>query len=215
MPVFLTPGEYRRYRDLLHVTAVDSGCAVHAYVLMTNHVHLLVTPSEVTSAARLMKGLAEAYTPWFNRRHGRTGTLWEGRYRSAVVYAERYLLTCSRYIELNPVRARVVSRPEEYPWSSYRANAYGAEDALLTSHACYDALGDSAVARQGSYRALFVEALDETVLRRIRRGTAARSVVGPADFVTTLEERLRRRLSPQGRGGDRRSKTFRERGHRS
>ena len=208
-PVFLAYDEFRSYRELLQVTSAGSGCALHAYVLMTNHVHLLVTPDDVRAVPRLMKRLAQGYARWFNCRHRRTGTLWEGRYRSAVIDSERYLLACSRYIELNPVRARMVSHPEDYEWSSFRANACGADDPLLTPHPCYIALDRTAGERRAAYRALFAEALDEAVLAALRRGTHTRTVAGSTSFVARLEAKELRRLPPAGHGGDRRSATFR------
>lgn len=208
MPVFLAPDEFNKYRDLLNEAAVSTACSVHAYVLMTNHVHLLVSPSEAPAPARLMKKLSQSYARWFNHRHGRTGTLWEGRFRSAAIDSERYLLACSRYIELNPVRARMVERPENYEWSSYHRNAAGVDDALLTSHRCYAALGVTANERQDAYRALFDDSLDEGVLAALRRGTHTRTVAGGAKFVAAIADEHGRRLPPQEHGGDRRSLRF-------
>ncbi len=208
-PVFLAPEELKTYRALLQTATADAGCAIHAYVLMTNHVHLLVTPADASGAARLMKELSQGYARWFNRRHRRTGTLWEGRYRSAVIDSERYLLTCHRYIELNPVRAQMVSRPEDHAWSSVLCNAWGAEDALITPHPRYEALGATAEERQAAYRGLLTEPLEEEALAAVRRATHTRTVVGGEEFVEPLATRFERSLPPRTQGGDRRSEAFR------
>ena len=131
------------------------GCSVHAYVLMGNHVHLLLTPSRAHAVAGLMRALGERYARYVDATYDRDGALWEDRYEAFPVHVGRYLLSCMRYIELNPVRARVVARPGQYRWSSFRANALGQDDALLTPHAHYCALGRSVELRQAAYRALF------------------------------------------------------------
>ena len=135
--------------------AARSGCSVHAYVLMGNHVHLLLTPSRTGGVAGLMRFLGERYARYVNEVHHRDGALWEDRYEAVPVHVRRYLLSCMCYIELNPVRARVVAWPGQYRWSSFRANALGHDDALLTPHAYYCALGRGAESRQAAYLALF------------------------------------------------------------
>jgi putative transposase len=137
--------------------AVRHACSVHAYVLMGNHVHLLLTPSRAGGVANLMRSLGERYAAYVGATHHRDGALWDDGYRASTVHVGRYLLYCMRYIELNPVRARVVARPGQYRWSSFRANAQGQDDALLTPHAHYCALGRDAASRQAAYRALFQE----------------------------------------------------------
>lgn len=210
LPVFLATEEFVVYRELLRQASGIAGCAIHAYVLMTNHVHLLATPAEAGSAARLMKELSQSYARWFNQRHRRTGTLWEGRYRSAVVETERYLFACYRYVESNPVRARMVASPAEYPWSSHRANACGTPDPVVTPHPRFTALDASPEGRENAYRALFATPLDDAVLTSLRRATRTRTVVGTESFVGPLARRLRRRLPPMPQGGDRRSDAFRD-----
>ena len=153
-------------------TAIDRHpCAVHAYVLMTNHVHLLVTPAANDHLARVMQSVGRRYVRYFNWRHVRTGTLLEGRYRATLVDSAAYLLTCYPYIDLNPVRAGLVMDPGDYRWSSFGANSWGRADRLVTSHSLYDALGTDAWTRQAAYRALCRSALDETRLRAIRAAT--------------------------------------------
>lgn len=130
------------------------GCALHAYCLMTNHVHLLVTPQDERACRTLMRELGRRYVPYFNHRYGRTGTLWEGRYRSCLVESREYVLACHRYIERNPVRAGMVARPFDYPWSSFRANSGQAEDSSLSEHPEYTALAFDAAGRRAAYRRL-------------------------------------------------------------
>lgn len=135
--------------------AASCGCSVHAYVLMGNHVHLLLTPSRAGGVAGLMRSLGERYARYVDATYHRGSALWQDRYEAVPVHVGRYLLSCMRYIELNPVRARVVARPGQYRWSSFRANALGQDNALLTPHGFYCALGRDAESRQAAYRALF------------------------------------------------------------
>lgn len=168
---FVDDEDYACYLAALRYSSERARCPVHAYVLMTNHVHLLVTASEARAPARMMQALGRTYVRYFNDRHGRTGTLWEGRYRSSLIGSARYFLQCSRYIETNPVRAGLVSRPGDFEWSSFRSNAEGQPDALVRRHAMYLALGRSDSTRRAAYRALFEAPLDARVLDAIRRAT--------------------------------------------
>ncbi len=163
---------------MLRECAFDSGCAVHAYVLMTNHVHLLLSPDDGESASTLMQRLGQRYVQYFNRRHARTGTLWEGRFRSCPVQDDRYFLVCHRYIELNPVRARMVDAPAEYRWSSHMANAYGHENPLVTPHLVYESLGADTVMRQFAYRHLFSETLSPELIDDVRRASNGNRTLG-------------------------------------
>src|SRR5436189_377067 len=138
---FFSDSDYRTYLRFLDEFCVRFGCALHAYCLMTNHVHLLLTPQAMDSCALVMKNVGQRYVQMVNKRLQRTGTLWEGRFKSCVVGSEGYVLACYRYIELNPVRAGMVVGPGLYRWSSYRANAGGEVDSLLSPHAAYEALG--------------------------------------------------------------------------
>ena len=147
------------YHHWLGAYAERFGCAVHAYVLMGNHVHLLVTPSRPQGASRLMHALGERYMRYIGEAHERCGPLLEERFKALTLRSRRHLLDCMRYIESNPVRARLVAAPGDYRWSSFRANALGHEDALVTPHSCYYALGRSAALRQAAYRALFQDEL--------------------------------------------------------
>ena len=188
------------FLDCLARYAAESGCAIHAYVLMTNHVHLLLTPDAGDSAGWLMKRLGQRYVQSVNRRYQRSGTLWEGRFRSCLVEDELYLLRCHRYVELNPVRAGLVASPERYPWSSHGANALGRTDAVLTPHPIYRALGRAAAARQAAYRTLFGEDLSDEALDEIRRATNGNFALGSERFRDASAAALGRRVTP-GRPG--------------
>ena len=168
---FVADEDYRIYLDWLQVFARKTGCRLHAYVLMTNHVHLLLSAERSQSPAELMKVLGQRYVQHFNRTYSRTGTLWEGRFRSCLIQAQDYMLACLRYIELNPVRAGMVKHPAEYRWSSYRANAQGEDNALLTPHEAYLALGATEAMRQAAYRELFHSELEPGLVEQIREAS--------------------------------------------
>ena len=198
--IFADEADYRAYRDWLREAAFRNGLLVHAYVLMSNHVHLLVTPDATDSIGRTLQSLGRRYVQYFNWTYGRTGTLWEGRYRATVVDAERYLLICSRYIELNPVRAAMVGSPEGYRWSSYRHNALGQPDELLVEHELYLRLGKDEATRRDAYRALFRTALDVAELNQIRDATNKGWALGNDRFQAEIEALTRRRAEPLPRG---------------
>jgi putative transposase len=152
--VFRDEPDRHQYLALLREIASTSSLAVHAYVLMPDHVHLLVTPQSEGALGRAMQAIGRRYVRWFNDRHRRTGTLWEGRFRSAPISAERYLLTCMRYIELNPVRAGISSSVDQYPWSSFAHHIGLTVDPLITDHAVFWGLGNTPFERQSAYRRL-------------------------------------------------------------
>lgn len=197
---FYASDDYQRYLHTLRDMASKFGCAVHAYVLMTNHVHLLLTPSRKDSAPLLMKHLGQRYVQYFNRCYRRTGTLWEGRFRSCLTQSEGYVLTCYRYIELNPLRAGMVSHPGEYRWSSYGANAEGRPDALITPHPEYLGLGVEELDRLAAYRELFSAHLDRERIEEIRRATNGNYALGDFRFRAQVARMLNRRVTP-GTGG--------------
>ena len=203
---FFGPDDYRFYLDCLREASSATGCDVHAYVLMTNHVHLLLTPRRDRAVSRLMQSLGRRYVQHVNRHKRRTGTLWEGRYRASPVESEPYLLACHRYIELNPVRARrMVKRPEEYLWSSHHANAYGEGDGWLVSHPLYQGLGRTPAARQRAYRQLFDIALEPGVIREIRESVKQGVVLGGETFREQIEDASSIRATPANRGRPRKS----------
>jgi putative transposase len=200
---FRAPEDFAVYLWALGEGSVATHCAVHAYALMTNHVHLLLTPSDASGPVRLMQWLGRCYVRYFNNRYHRTGPLWEGRYRSTVIDSDRYFLACSRYIERNPQRARLVDDPGAYDWSSFRHNACGELNPILTPHPLRTSLGADEAERCVAYRRLFDADLPLTAVPAVRtaplapcslptRGTAGdgirrRAVDRPGRRITHLE----------------------------
>ena len=197
---FFAEEDYRRYLDHLAELSEKFCCAVHAYVLMTNHVHLLLTPEKAESASLLMKHLGQRYVQYVNRVYRRSGTLWEGRFRSCLAQEEDYVLACYRYIEMNPVRARMVEHPRQYRWSSYRANAEGASSQLIVPHAQYRALARTTDARRQAYRALFKAQLDPQIVKDIRAATNGNYALGSQRFHREVAAILGRRVTPSKAG---------------
>lgn len=205
-PCFFADDDYRVYLGWLNEYARQSDCCIHAYVLMTNHVHLLITPRTSHSAGDLMKRLGQRYVQYINRTYRRSGTLWEGRFRSCLIQEEDYLLGCYRYIELNPVRANIVGHPAEYRWSSYRANAQGESSTLLTPHPLYTALGGEDEARRTTYRELFRYQLDPGLVDEIRAATNGNYALGSPRFQAQIAAVLGRRVTPGQSGRPRKRK---------
>ena len=199
-PIFAGESDYHYYYECLQEAAERQGLAIHSYVLMTNHVHLLVTPENEQSIGKTLQSLGRRYVQYFNYSYDRTGTLWEGRYKATLIDSDRYLLTCMRYIELNPVRAGMAQHPLDYPWSSYAANARGEEDELITPHDLYLRLGRSQPTRQAVYRQLFRSALGKGELDAIRSATNTGWVLGNDRFREKIEQLSGRRTSPKPRG---------------
>ena len=166
--LFCDRSDFECYLGCLTTATRRYGVAVHAYVLMTNHVHMLVTPSSRDSLAKTMHWSGSVFVQSLNNRHGRTGHRFESRYKTRFIEDELHLLTCMRYIEENPVRAMMVSSPDSYRWSSYRANAHGVPDGLVTAHAIFERLGASRADRNAHYRALFASAVSESELQAVR-----------------------------------------------
>ena len=192
-PCFVDDEDRAHYLATLRHASDRARCAIHAYVLMSNHAHLLVTAADASAPARMMQSLGRTYVRRFNWRHGRTGTLWEGRYRSGLIDSERYFFQCSRYIEMNPVRAGIVNEPGAYRWSSFKSNARGEFDELVRRHPLYLALGCQNGARHEAYRALFDTPLEWTVLDAIRRATNRGVVLGVDDHSSSPPPRAERR----------------------
>jgi len=200
--------DYAFYLDKLKEASEKHQVSIHAFVLMTNHVHLLATLNDQYGISKMIQSLGRRYVGYVNATYQRTGTLWEGRYKSTLVDSEDYLLTVSRYIELNPVRADMVDHPAEYPWSSYRGNAMGKEIALLTSHFIYQQLGSTPKEQQQAYRALFHGRIAERTLEEIREATNKAWVLGYNRFKAEIELVTNRRVESSGWGGDRKSKSY-------
>ena len=183
---FFSPADYRCYLVNLLEASKFWHCAIHAYVLMTNHIHLLVTPPKVGALANMMQMLGRRYVSYINATYRRSGTLWEGRYKACLVDSDDYLLTCYRYIELNPVRAVMVDAPEGYAWSSYHANALGHDDRILTPHPQYLALGATLPLRQEAYLALFSNVIGDDQLAEIRAYIQQQRALGTSKFQTQI-----------------------------
>jgi putative transposase len=181
-PTFLAEEDFAYYRWALGDAASATGCRVHAYALMTNHVHLLTTPTDAQGLARMMQSLGRRYVRYFNHRYGRTGSLWEGRFRSTSVLTRSYFFACSRYIELNPVRVGLVATAADYSWSSFRHNAVAETegDTFLAAHEEYESLGSDVPARRAAYSAMFDHGLGAEELARIRAHLGVRPASGKA-----------------------------------
>lgn len=197
---FIADDDCRVYLDWLRESAGKTGCRVHAYVLMTNHVHLLVSADQGAGPGAMMKALGQRYVQYFNKTYRRSGTLWEGRFRSCPTQAETYLLTCQRYIELNPVRAGMVEHPADYRWSSYRANAQGEEDPLLSPHELYRSLGSDPPSRQAAYREFFRYQIEPGLIDQIRQATHGNYALGSPMFGEQIAAALKQRARP-GKAG--------------
>ncbi|MEP7262596.1 MAG: transposase [Usitatibacter sp.] len=183
---FARPSDYELYLGLIEEFGRVHECLIHSYVLMTNHIHLLATPLRPDSASEMMRSVNQRYVQHFNRRLKRTGSLWEGRFRSSLVDSESYLLVCHRYIEMNPLRAGMVSAPGLYPWSSYGANAEGAPSSLVTPHPLYSALGATPGDRQLRYRGLFRAPLTQLQLDSIRGAVGSDRPLGGEAFLKAM-----------------------------
>ncbi|KJB91109.1 transposase [Skermanella aerolata] len=179
---FFAESDYTFYLNELKAACQAHRASLHAYCLMTNHVHLLLTPAEADGPSLVMKRLGQRYVQYVNRTHGRSGTLWEGRFRSCPVGEEAYLFACARYIESNPVRANMVAQPADYRWSSYRANALGQPDPSVTPHELYEALGSTPEARLSAYRELFRQYPDQSQIEEIRSATNGGFALGSETF---------------------------------
>jgi len=199
-PCFYADEDYCFYLDWLQEYSRDTGCSIHAYVLMTNHVHLLLTPADADSAGALMKRLGQRYVQYINRTYQRSGTLWEGRFRSCIAQQEEYLLVCQRYVEMNPVRASIVEHPGAYRWSSYGCNGQGETSDLLSHHSVYLSLGRSGEERRASYRELFRHELGPGVVDQIRQATNGNFALGNPRFTEKIAVMLSRRVIP-GKAG--------------
>jgi len=206
--IFYDEQDYLFYIRKLRESALKHGCRVHAYVLMTNHVHILVSPDSEESISKMIQMVGRYYVQYFNYIYGRTGTLWEGRYKASLVDTEGYLLRCYQYIEMNPVRANMVEHCAEYPWSSYRHNALGQSNALITPHDQYIHLGVDEAARQAAYRQLFACQIDPKTLEEIRFAANKAWVLGSDYFKEQIARNVSRPAAPRPRGGARRGGRF-------
>ncbi len=198
---FAAKEDFVTYAHFLKKSSQQYKVKVHAWVLMTNHVHLLVTSENSNGISKMMQSIGRRYVQYFNYTYKRSGTLWEGRFKSCLIDSEQYLLDCYRYIELNPVRAGMVEGPGEYEWSSYRVNALGVESVLCTPHESYLALGANAVKRQQAYKALFRYHVDNAFIESLRAATKRGLALGSERFKDEVETLCNRsvRANPVGR----------------
>jgi len=192
--------DYLEYLCCLKQAADSCGCKIHAYVLMTNHVHLLLTPERSDSVGRLFQGLGRHYVRYVNKTYQRHGSLWDGCYKCNVIESEEYLLSCMRYIELNPVRAGMVDHPAKYRWPSFAANALGVSNAVLTAQAEYVALGHSPADCLAAYRGLFDGEMDSDKLVLLRDSLQTGTPLGNKRFREQIESALNRKVGHCRRG---------------
>lgn len=197
---FFAEEDFRYYRQVLAEGMKRYGAKLHAYCLMTNHVHLLVTPDETDSISRLMQHVGRQYVQYVNKTYRRSGTLWEGWHKGSLVDAENYLLSCYRYIELNPITACMVERPEEYPWSSYRFNALAEPDSLISPHPLFESLAKDELDRGSVYQDLFRYHLPEKTRNYIASSVSASRILGSGRFKDQVEAALGRKAGQVGRG---------------
>ena len=207
--IFATDDDYQFFRDAIVEAAGRYGLAIHAYVWMTNHIHLLATPAFADSISKTFQSAGRKYVQYFNFTQKRSGTLWEGRYRATVVDTEQYFLKLMRYIELNPVRAGMVAHPRDYPWSSHRWHGYGKDDtnsSWLIEHDEYSRLGMNATERCLAYRALFKESINIEELALIRENSHKGWALGNEAFQREIEALSDRRAASMGKGRPRKDK---------
>jgi len=198
--IFFDDADYKIYLDWLKVAADKYDCKIHAYVLMTNHVHLLVTPLHQDGLGRFFQYIGRFYVTYVNNTYDRTGTLWEGRYKASVVEEDAYLLACYRYIEMNPVRAGMVKRPEDYLWSSYRGNASLVNDLLLSPHKLYLQLGANDELRVQAYQSLFQTSFGVGELDEVRACLQSGTPLGGEHFKAQIEQVLKVKVGQAKRG---------------
>ncbi len=199
-PVFFEDQDHLEYLKILKRVSEVSHCVIHAYVLMTNHIHLLLTPDDENSISQLFQLCGRQYVRYINQAYRRRGTLWEGRHKGVIIESAAYLLTCMRYIELNPVRAGIVARPEHYRWSSYGANALGESNCIVSPHDEYVKLAETLSQRQEAYRALVDAASIANELGRIRNCTQSGTPMGSERFIKQIENTLCRKVGSEKRG---------------
>lgn len=209
-PIFAGDDDYSFYLECLQDAAKRHALFIHAYVLMSNHVHLLASPETEQSIPKTLQSIGRRYVQYFNYQYKRTGTLWEGRYKATVIDSDRYLLTCMRYIELNPIRAGMVEHPSDYPWSSYTANADGQENSIITQHMLYQQLDANVGKRQAGYRQLFKTAIGRADLESLREATNKGWVLGNDHFREKIERLSERRTAPKPRDRPRRNRKMRD-----
>jgi putative transposase len=198
--IFSTPADYRLLLNLLDENAKKFDVAVHAYVLMSNHFHLLATPETQNGLPQMMQAVGRRYVRYFNDAQGRTGTLWEGRYKSTLIQTDRYLMACMAYIDLNPVRGGLVAQARDYPWSSHGHYIGQQADRLITPHALYWELGNTPFAREAAYAELVNTGVSVDQQQVLTKATLSGWALGEADFVNDLQKKTERRVNKVSAG---------------
>ncbi len=206
--IFRCEEDMLRIKEDIFYALEKSGCQLHAYVIMTNHLHLLITPENKEQLAVFMQMMANKYVRYFNSKYERTGTIWEGRYKSCLVDSEQYLFTLYKYIEMNPVKANIVKSLDDYKWSSYAYNALGQEDRLISEHLSYQQLGKTVKVRCKKYQSLFSELDLSKQNDNITQATLRGEVYGSDQFHQHIEKFVTRPTKLAVHGGDRKSKTY-------
>jgi putative transposase len=204
-PVFIEEEDFLAYQNWMMEGGSICDCQIHAYVLMTNHIHILLSADKPSNISKFSQAIGRKYVPYFNRKYEKSGTLWEGRFKASSIDTEHYLLACYRYIEMNPVRAGMVSDCKDYLWSSHLANAYGERDKLLTPHSLYLHLGATKKTRQKSYRELFSRELGGDLLSEIRYSTQTGTPLGGKKFKEEIESLLQVKVGHLSRGRPRKT----------
>jgi putative transposase len=199
-PIFADNADYELLLSILDANAREFKVALHAYVLMSNHFHLLATPETTDGIPRMMQAVGRRYVRLFNQKQARTGTLWEGRYRSTIIQAERYLLACMAYIDLNPVRAGLVGDPRAYPWSSHAHYVGLRQDKVLTPHPLYWELGNTPFARDAAYAELVAAGISAKQQQDLSESALQGWALGEQDYVADLQRRTERRVVKQRAG---------------
>ena len=206
-PVFVSEADYEFYLEILKEWKELLRCRVYAYCLMTNHVHLVIDPGEnASSLALLMKRIAARYTRYINRVEQRSGTVWNGRYKSSPIETDRYLLACCRYVELNPVRAKIVASPEKYPWSSYTSRIRVSNGTWLDEHSLFEELGTTEPERRERYRDWVHASIPDDEWELIRTAAQRGQLTGGTRFLKQVHERIGHRVELRGRGRPRSKK---------
>ena len=182
-----------------------TGSKIYSYCLMTNHVHFVIVPSKEDALGDMMQSLGRKYVQYINRNYNRTGTLWEGRFRSGLISNDNYLLVCSKYIELNPVRSKMIKNPGDYPWSSYRRKAEGEDDPIVDIDPLYKDLGKTDRERQSNYRKWFTRELSPDNMKLIRHATQKGGIIGNESFINMITKMVGRRVALRSRGRPKKS----------
>lgn len=198
--VFREDADYQAWLNWLHQAAQQFKVALHAYVLMPNHVHLLASPTDENGLGRMMQWIGRHYVPWFNRKYGRSGTLWQGRFKASVIDADGYFLHCCRFIEMNPVRAGKVGYVADWPWSSFAHHAGTQTSPIITDHPVYWGLGNTPFQREAAYQQLLAQAAAPELEAQIRNALLKGWALGSERYLNGLQARTARRVAPAKRG---------------